>query len=180
LSNFQQLPSSEDIQYDEFRLGDELGRLVLVTPKDYVAEKTLGTVSGPVVTADVVILDGPDPRELSSVYVFGKILTARLKAAMGGPAVLGRVGKGPQPPKGSPPWALLPFNAEDAATAERYLSGGIAALRQGVTPAAAPVAPVAQAAPAQPAAPPAAPGMAGISPEMMAQMMTLLQAQQQQ
>lgn len=100
------------------------GRLVLITPHEYEAEFTTSAGTGPMVRAEVVVLDGPDaPKEYDNSLLFGKVFTGQLRKNAGtGRKNLGRLGLGVKKPGMSAPWQLAEPTEEDKNTARRYLA----------------------------------------------------------
>jgi len=117
------------------KISDFVGRLLLLTPTEYVAEVT--TVNGikDAVRTSVVVLDGGQgvpaaPQEHNDMLVFQGRLISKLKGKVNSGKVLGRLVRQAATPGQQAPYDLLEFTPDDAAVARRYLE-------------TAPVAPVA-------------------------------------
>ena len=109
---------------DLFSNKENEGRLLLVTPTEYMAEFTTSAGVGPAVKADVVVLDGPEsPKVYQDALLFGKVLTGQLKRNAGtGRPNLGRLGLGVKKPGQNAPWQLAAPGEDDKQVAREYLT----------------------------------------------------------
>lgn len=103
---------------------DELkGRLVLITPLEYVEHIT--TKFDPdkdAVRCDYVVLDGPSAgEEVAGAMIFQGALIGATKTRIGKGMVIGRIGQKPTT-KGNPMWILEPSSDEDKQVARNYLN----------------------------------------------------------
>lgn len=78
----------------------------------------------PAVRVNLTILDGSQAgTRVEDSLVFPKVLQGQLRSRVG-QLVLGRLTQGQAKPGQSAPWKLDPANAEDRATAEKFLAQG--------------------------------------------------------
>lgn len=115
---------SQPLRGDKFE-GDAFdGALLLFYPTDYFSSIPTQHGETAVVDTHIVALDRPDltgqPTVLTDARIFGRALVPQLKGAVGGKAVLGRLGRG-QNTKGNPPWLLKDYSEQDAAYARHYM-----------------------------------------------------------
>ncbi|HEX5523646.1 MAG TPA: hypothetical protein VFX53_09375 [Pedococcus sp.] len=110
--------SISSLKWEEYE-----NRLVLITPLLAVDKFTTTLGEGPVIRADVVVLDGPgSPIEIRDTIIFPKVLQGQIRGNVGtGRSNLGRVGKGEKRPGQSAPWVLGEPSAADKDIARAYL-----------------------------------------------------------
>jgi hypothetical protein len=81
------------------RLTEYMGRLIIVTPREYRDSFQTSIGETEVIFADVVVLDEKDPvkksEELTNLVIFGKVLVPELRRILEDerPPALGRLGK---------------------------------------------------------------------------------------
>ena len=98
------------------------GALLLLRPTH--EEKDILTKFGPAdaITAEVVVLDGPQAGDYSDVRVFQRALQGQLRSKIGtGRYVLGRLGRGEGKAGQSPPWILSDPTEADKKLARAHL-----------------------------------------------------------
>jgi hypothetical protein len=102
---------------------DYEGRLVLITPLVAVENFLTSLGEGPIIRANVVVLDGPGaPEDYHNTIIFPKVLQGQIRANVGtGRSHLGRVGKGEKRPGQSAPWMLGEPTEADKNIARDYL-----------------------------------------------------------
>lgn len=103
---------------DKFEPSAFQGALLLIYPKNFVAEAVTKVNTTAQADADVIVVDRVDatgqPQVFHNARLFGN-LAKSVSRDIGG-AVLGRLGQGPNT-KGNPPWILTPFSDQDLAAA---------------------------------------------------------------
>lgn len=104
-------------------MDENLGKLLLITPKE--VEHNIATVHGETdaLVADVVILDekGTDHEVHSGTRIFQKVLIGSLKGSIGKPMpVLGVLGKGEKKAGKSAPWVIGAPNDKQVKLALAY------------------------------------------------------------
>ena len=109
----------------QFRAKDFNGRLLIVTPNEYVTG--INTVNGvkDAVDAKVVVVDETNPagsEVIEGARLFGGQLIAGTKPFIGKGMVLGRLGQGTAKPGQNAPWVLNDPTDEDRTKAQAYLS----------------------------------------------------------
>lgn len=116
---------SQPLRGDKFEAEQFDGALLLFYPTDYFSSIPTQHGETAVVDTHIVALDRADltgqPTVLRDARIFGRALVPQLKGAVGGKAVLGRLGRG-QNTKGNPPWLLKDYSEADAAFARQYMS----------------------------------------------------------
>lgn len=111
-------PSSSD----GIKWGDYKGALLMFEVKSYEPsiETQFGNTSA--VSANVVVLDGPNADTVvSDTLVFPKVLQSQIKGHIGG-KVLGRLGQGEAKKGQSAPWKLADATEADKTIARAYLA----------------------------------------------------------
>lgn len=97
------------------------GRLLLITPLEYIEHITVPHGESDAVRADYVVLDGPDaPEEVENALIFPSVLVGNLKGRIGKGMIIGRLGQKPTN-KGNPAWVLEPSTDDDKDVARTYL-----------------------------------------------------------
>lgn len=111
--------SASGIQWADYE-----GRLLLITPHEYLPEVSTSLGVKSAVRADVVVLDGPGaPEEIPDTLIFPRVLQGQVKGNAGtGRMNLGRLGKGVAKPGQSAPWQLGQPTDTDKDLARQYLA----------------------------------------------------------
>lgn len=104
-------------------MADLVGRLLLITPTEYVA--AVPTVNGvkDAVRASVVVLDGPEAgTDYDDTLVFQGRLIGKLKGKVNSGKVLGRLTRVKATPGQQAPYDLEEYTPADAMVARSYLA----------------------------------------------------------
>ena len=115
---FDNPSSSSGIKFENYN-----GRLLLITPHEFVEEINTNFGKTSAVRADIVVLDGPDsPEEITDTLIFPKVLQSQVKRNCGsGRMNLGRLGQGQKKPGQSAPWMLGDPTDDDRAVARQHI-----------------------------------------------------------
>lgn len=115
---------------DQFSYADHLGQLVIIEPLEYDEIKTTASTDlSPVIKANVTVLTESDgktklaePEEFQNAYLFGKVITSRLKTHAGkDQLVVGVIGQGEKQPGKNPAWTIEVASDKQRALAEASL-----------------------------------------------------------
>lgn len=107
------------------KITDFKGRLLLVTPTEYVENITTSFGDKDAVRADIAVLDGPDAGSThDSILIFQGTIIGQTKNRIGKGMVLGRLGqKAASKPGYNPAWILEDPTDEDKTVARAHLAG---------------------------------------------------------
>lgn len=116
---------TQPLRGDKFEAEQFDGALLLFYPIEYFSSIPTQHGETAVVDTHIIALDRADltgqPTVLRDARIFGRALVPQLKGAVGGKAVLGRLGRG-QNTKGNPPWLLKDYSEADAEFARGYMA----------------------------------------------------------
>jgi hypothetical protein len=105
---------------DQYTCEDHKGVLHLFYPLEHHSGIPTKHGDKECVKTHIVLLDGPNAGTmLREAVVWGSFMVPQLKGAVGGKAVLGRLGQG-QNTKGNPPWVVLDPTEEDKVLARQW------------------------------------------------------------
>lgn len=117
-------PFSAPAAGGSFNAADHLGKLLLITPKEYKTgiKTTFGEKD--VVVSDIVVIDEANPtgsEEIDDGFIFGGVMIGQTKPLIGKGLVLGRLGQKPTD-KGNPAWVLSDPTEAEKEKARAYLA----------------------------------------------------------